>query len=93
MGYGWNWISAGSDQIRSLWNKDNRNGLFGDAHPGDIIKDQRGFARFYENFGWFGSLTKIRPGNGYRYKSFGIEEVVQLIFHLGRSKVFIVIIQ
>ena len=46
-----------------------------EATDGDIIKNQRAFANYYEGYGWFGSLNMLRPGEGLMYKSLNEEEV------------------
>lgn len=46
-----------------------------EASDGDIIKSQSAFANYYENAGWFGSLTMLKPGQGLMYKSVNDEEV------------------
>lgn len=45
------------------------------ATDGDIIKSQQAFANYYEDYGWFGSLTMLKPGEGLMYKSLNDEEV------------------
>jgi len=35
---------------------------------GDSVKSQREFAEFYSGYGWFGSLSMLDPGQGYRLK-------------------------
>ena len=34
----------------------------------DTIKSQMDFATYYENFGWFGQLGSLTPGEGYKMK-------------------------
>lgn len=46
-----------------------------DATEGDIIKSQRAFANYYDGYGWYGSLTRLYPGEGLKYKSLNEEEV------------------
>ena len=36
---------------------------------GDMLKSQEGYAEFYEDYGWFGSLGTLSPSMGYMYKS------------------------
>ena len=40
-----------------------------DAMAGDKLKSQQGYADFYPNYGWFGSLNTIEPGMGLMYYS------------------------
>ena len=35
---------------------------------GDTFKSQFAFSTFYPTFGWFGSLTTMSPGGGYKLK-------------------------
>ena len=71
---GWNWIGYPINEAVSL----------NDAIPtealkdGDVIKDQTSSARYYVDFelpngntftGWDGSLTEMKPGQGYMFKS------------------------
>ena len=58
---GWNYISYLPSTNLSL--KDALAGY--DAKEGDIIKDAEQFAMYSENVGWLGSMTYMKPGNGY----------------------------
>lgn len=46
-----------------------------EASDGDIIKSQNAFANYYEDYGWFGSLSTLYPGEGLMYKSMNEDEV------------------
>jgi hypothetical protein len=35
---------------------------------GDQYKSQVAFTEYYAGYGWFGTLTQLVPGNGYRIK-------------------------
>ena len=62
---GWNWI--GFNSIRNL----ALNQALGGLNPinEDIIKGKNNFAIYDNNIGWIGSLTTLKPGEGYLYKS------------------------
>ena len=36
---------------------------------GDIAKSQTAFYEYYEGYGWFGTLSQISPGLGYKVKT------------------------
>jgi len=38
---------------------------------GDELKSQLAFSGFYESYGWFGTLTTLSPGAGYKLKTTG----------------------
>ena len=61
---GWNWIAFPSTKEMSLNDID-----FGfTPKDGDYIKSQTQFARYYEEYGvWDGSLSVLKPGEGYKY--------------------------
>ena len=46
-----------------------------DAVVGDKLKSQQGYADYYENYGWYGSLNTIEPGMGLMYFSANGETV------------------
>jgi len=58
---GWNWIAVPSTQELSNLN-------FPEATVGDVIKSQTAASMYYEGHGWFGTLTKLEPGVGYKLK-------------------------
>jgi hypothetical protein len=62
---GWNWIGFVSVKKSDLAT------ALGQLTPaaGDIIKSQHNFAMYDASNGWLGSLTEMRPGLGYMYKS------------------------
>ena len=62
---GWNWLSY------PIFEKSPINvalGLFS-ASPNDVIKDQVSFAIYDDRLGWVGSLTHLKPGRGYMFRS------------------------
>ncbi len=63
---GWNWLSYPVTTEMSL----NDIDLGFTPKDGDFIKSQTQFARYYEEYGcWEGSLTVLKPGEGYKYKN------------------------
>lgn len=62
---GWNWLSYPNQQKSPV---NVALGLF-DAAPNDVIKDQVSFAIYDDRLGWVGSLTHLKPGNGYMLRS------------------------
>lgn len=62
---GWNWI--GFLPSSNVTVKD----AFGNYTPanGDFVKSQYGFAMYDINMGWLGSLTFMKPGMGYMFKT------------------------
>ena len=60
---GWNWIGYPLNVTMDL------NAALANltATPGDIIKYQNAFATYYEDYGWFGTLKNLVPGQGYMY--------------------------
>lgn len=62
---GWNWISYPLDEEMNLNEID-----FGfTPKHGDYIKSQNQFAKYYEGYGWSGSLEILKPGEGYIYNN------------------------
>ena len=62
---GWTWIG-----YPVAYNMDINAALDGLASiEGDILKTQEGYAEFYEDYGWYGSLDTLTSGMGYMYKS------------------------
>lgn len=63
---GWNWLGYPVTTEMSL----NDIDLGFTPKDGDFIKSQTQFARYYEEYGcWDGSLTVLKPGEGYKYKN------------------------
>lgn len=64
---GWNWI--GFNSIRNL----PLNQALGGLNPvhEDLIKGKNNFAVYDQSIGWIGSLSAMKPGEGYLYKSAG----------------------
>jgi hypothetical protein len=46
-----------------------------EATDGDMLKSQQGYADYYPNYGWYGSLNTIEPGMGLMYYSASGETV------------------
>ena len=46
-----------------------------EASDGDMLKSQQGYADYYPNYGWYGSLNTIEPGMGLMYYSANSETV------------------
>jgi RPA family protein len=46
-----------------------------EASDGDMLKSQQGYADYYPNYGWYGSLNTIDPGMGLMYYSASGETV------------------
>lgn len=65
---GWNWI--GFNSIRNLPINQALGGL-NPVHE-DLIKGKNFFAVYDQSIGWIGSLAAMKPGEGYMYKSSGI---------------------
>ncbi len=58
---GWNWIGFLPQENIAI-----NEALAGfNATSGDLIKSQSAFAIYDSNIGWLGSLTSLRPGEGY----------------------------
>ena len=62
---GWNWMVSPVSQNTSI----NEALTPFEPQPGDIIKSYRRFAIYIEGYGWFGTLTTLKPGEGYMYHS------------------------
>ncbi|MDF2457108.1 MAG: Fibronectin type domain protein, partial [Cytophagaceae bacterium] len=62
---GWNWIGFISQKNILLT---DALGNFNASH-GDLIKSQYNFSMYDQNAGWIGSLTFLKPGEGYMYKA------------------------
>jgi len=61
LGAGWNWLSYPLFQNQPI---NDALGLL-DKAENDMIKDQHSFALYDNTLGWVGSLTHLKPGNGY----------------------------
>lgn len=62
---GWNWISYPLTEEMDLNEID-----FGfTPKQGDYIKSIDQFARYYDGYGWSGSLETLKPGEGYIYNN------------------------
>ena len=63
---GWNWIGYTPQEAYPV---NEALESLSDVLTGDLIKNQTSFAQYLENYGWFGSLTYMSPGEGYVLKS------------------------
>jgi hypothetical protein len=62
---GWNWIG-----FIARFNMNINEAMVSlDASSGDLIKGQHSFATYEPAMGWIGSLTFMKPGEGYMLKS------------------------
>ena len=62
---GWNWINYSNNEEISIDETD-----FGfTPSDGDVIKSQTKFAKYYEGYGWDGSLEILQTGDAYMYFS------------------------
>ena len=62
---GWNWINYSNNEEKNLNEVD-----FGfTPTDGDLIKSQTEFAKYYEGFGWDGSMNVMKSGGAYMYYS------------------------
>ncbi len=67
IGSGWNWIGYPVNTSMSV-----TSALSGITPTnGDQLKAQNGYANYYNNLGWMGTLSTITPGMGLLYKSNG----------------------
>ena len=62
---GWNWINYSNNEEISI---DDTDFGFTPA-DGDVIKSQTKFAKYYEGYGWDGSLEILQTGDAYMYFS------------------------
>ena len=62
---GWTWIGYVPSTAMSV----NVAMAGVDAIQGDKLKSQQGYADYYQDYGWFGSLNTIEPGMGLMYYS------------------------
>lgn len=62
---GWNWINYSNNEEISI---DDTDFGFTPA-DGDVIKSQTKFAKYYEGYGWDGSLKILQTGDAYMYFS------------------------
>ena len=62
---GWNWINYSNNEEISI---DETDFGFTPA-DGDVIKSQTKFAKYYEGYGWDGSLEILQTGDAYMYFS------------------------
>lgn len=62
---GWNWIGFVSPDPMDI------NDALTNLEPvqGDMVKYLQGYAEFYPEYGWYGSLATLMPGMGLMYKS------------------------
>ena len=58
---GWNWVGYTPQEAYPV---NEALESLNDVLTGDLIKNQTSFAQYLENYGWFGSLTYMSPGEG-----------------------------
>ena len=68
---GWTWMGYVSSTAMDV--QEALSGL--EATEGDKLKSQQGYADYYANYGWYGSLNTIEPGMGLMYYSANGETV------------------
>jgi len=68
---GWNWISYIPQNAGIL---NDALGSIGDS--GVFIKNQAASAEYYDEFGWFGSLDYMAPGDGYQLQIIGEADLI-----------------
>lgn len=66
---GWNWINYSNNEGRTI----NEVNFGFTPTEGDLIKSQTEFAKYYEGFGWDGSLKMLESGGAYMYYSSDLE--------------------
>jgi len=62
---GWNWIGVHFPAPADLTNRF----VFSNVAAGDLLKSQSSFTTYYEGHGWFGTLSTLDPGTGYKLKA------------------------
>ena len=68
---GWNWIGyipQNSGEIGDALNTIGDSGIF--------IKNQTASAEYYNDFGWYGSLDNMYPGDGFMLDMSGEAELI-----------------
>jgi hypothetical protein len=68
---GWNWIPMHQTTDQT----DLTSFVLANATGGEMLKSQTTFTQYYDGFGWFGGLTKLEPGRGYKLKLSGASEI------------------
>ena len=81
---GWNWVGYTPQDAYPV---NEALESLGDVLTGDLIKSQNSFAQFLENYGWFGSLLYMSPGEGYLLKSSNEGELLYPFTIAGASSV------
>jgi len=64
---GWTWMPSPYQTAVALTN--GMPALNGGYAAGDQVKSQSAFSEFYAGYGWFGALSNLESGKGYRVKS------------------------
>ncbi|MBR6878723.1 MAG: choice-of-anchor J domain-containing protein [Bacteroidales bacterium] len=66
---GWNWIGYPVSQPMDV------SVALADLNPSenDVIKSRKAFTTYIDNYGWWGNLTTLTPGEGYKYNSMANE--------------------
>eukprot|EP00326_Haptolina_ericina_P010239 CAMPEP_0181227924 /NCGR_PEP_ID=MMETSP1096-20121128/33060_1 /TAXON_ID=156174 ORGANISM="Chrysochromulina ericina, Strain CCMP281" /NCGR_SAMPLE_ID=MMETSP1096 /ASSEMBLY_ACC=CAM_ASM_000453 /LENGTH=77 /DNA_ID=CAMNT_0023321387 /DNA_START=6 /DNA_END=239 /DNA_ORIENTATION=- len=68
MNAGWTWLPCPYQTAQPL----QTGAPASSALPytqGDQFKSQTSFSEFYAGYGWYGTLTTIKPGFGYKAKT------------------------
>ncbi|MBQ3595626.1 MAG: right-handed parallel beta-helix repeat-containing protein [Bacteroidales bacterium] len=68
--HGWNWIGYQLNQELDL--NDALSKL--SANNGDFIKTHNGIAQYIQGYGWWGTLTTMKPGVGYMYDNISADD-------------------
>ena len=66
---GWNWMAYPCGEAKSL------AAAITNAEAGDTIVSQDGTTATYNGSSWTGTLTLLKPGQGYLYKSFSAKQL------------------
>jgi len=61
---GWNWVGMAHPSPTGL---DKFH--FGEVEANDMIKSQSAFSTYYAGWGWFGTVTELQPGVGYKLQA------------------------
>ena len=68
--HNWNWIGYQLNQELDL--NDALSKL--SANNGDFIKTHNGIAQYIQDYGWWGTLTTMKPGVGYMYYNISADD-------------------
>lgn len=79
---GWNWIGYYIPEAQTVTSA--LSGL--EPEYNDMIKDQDGFSKYYENNGWLPADFVLTPGKAYMYQSLATENKT-LVYHQSRESI------